>query len=391
MDSLFDDIQRRPGDLDRASNTTTTWEYLNRSGRPDVAVVRDELDRWFRRFPAGHQAELARRFRTDRRGDSLAPFFELFLHEMVVRFQCDVEVHPTTSVGTCPDFRVTCPNGKTSLLEATVAYEESVPDQGATSRHNDFLEALNRMKDRRFFLSVWIDGDSERPLPARKLRRQIEKRLAQLDPEQIEPDNARPRWKWREGRATIEVEAFPRPRQVRGDPESRSIVAVGHGMRQVGTWEAARDALAKKATRYGDPGVPYVVAVLPVPRLGLRFTRTEAMQALFGAEVVEYSMSLGGVQGGGRATREPNGVWVGRERPLHTRLSAVLILGGLRPWRIVEAEACLYHNPWAKLKYESALCRLPRGVPGESKMEWHGGTSLAQVFELADSWPRTPT
>ena len=92
---LFDDVPRSMGP--RASNSTT-WEFLNLSSAPDVALVREELERWFARYPDAERRELAARFRTENGGDTLAPFFELFLHELLLRLGCSIEVHPSVPV-----------------------------------------------------------------------------------------------------------------------------------------------------------------------------------------------------------------------------------------------------------------------------------------------------
>lgn len=81
--NLFDDIERT--DLGRATYSETGFRYLNRSARSDVRRVRELLESWFARYPNEHQSDLARRFRAAGRRGLEPPFFELFLHELLLR------------------------------------------------------------------------------------------------------------------------------------------------------------------------------------------------------------------------------------------------------------------------------------------------------------------
>jgi hypothetical protein len=89
---IFDAMQRTYAGP--ASHSEGRFSYYNRSARPGVETIRAALQDWFERYPQEHQSELRARFRSgnDRNFDS--SFFELFLHEMLLRLKCTVEVHP---------------------------------------------------------------------------------------------------------------------------------------------------------------------------------------------------------------------------------------------------------------------------------------------------------
>jgi hypothetical protein len=55
--------------------------------------------------------------------DFPSAFFELFLHELLLRLGCNVEVHPDPGTGSSrrPDFLVTDPDGQQFFLEAVLA------------------------------------------------------------------------------------------------------------------------------------------------------------------------------------------------------------------------------------------------------------------------------
>src|SRR4051812_34142080 len=102
--SLFDSCPREP---DRGARPADrAFAYLNGSGRPEGAAVRDVLDGWLERYPAAHRAALVARLRREDEHDTA--FFELALHEWAVRRGMEIEAVEPEVPGTrrTPDFRV---------------------------------------------------------------------------------------------------------------------------------------------------------------------------------------------------------------------------------------------------------------------------------------------
>src|SRR5659263_296580 len=85
---IFDDIQRRY--KGPALHGEKTFSFVNRSARPAVDAIRMVLEDWFARYPSADQPSLRRRFRDN--FDSA--FFELFIHEWLLRAGARVQVHP---------------------------------------------------------------------------------------------------------------------------------------------------------------------------------------------------------------------------------------------------------------------------------------------------------
>ena len=80
--SIFDDIPRE--DLEPPSSDETQFAYLNRSGRPAAARVREQVDTWFAAYPETHRETLAGRFRSAIDDQHRSAFFELFLNHLVL-------------------------------------------------------------------------------------------------------------------------------------------------------------------------------------------------------------------------------------------------------------------------------------------------------------------
>ncbi|KXB05054.1 hypothetical protein AKJ49_01460 [candidate division MSBL1 archaeon SCGC-AAA382A03] len=103
--NLFDDIER---DLERPRlDNEPCFEYLNISARIESQKIRELLEQWFKRYPSEHQDDLRGRFRDKDDRIHIGAFFELYLHELMIRSGYEVEVHPDINGTTNhPDFEV---------------------------------------------------------------------------------------------------------------------------------------------------------------------------------------------------------------------------------------------------------------------------------------------
>src|SRR4051794_6823694 len=105
MVSAFDDIQRQ-GD-EPASHLIGRFYYLNSSGREEAALVREKVDEFLNNYPAEHQATMIRGLRSRDDIRHRSSFFELALHELLLRQgHRVVEVEPELPGGRRPDFLV---------------------------------------------------------------------------------------------------------------------------------------------------------------------------------------------------------------------------------------------------------------------------------------------
>lgn len=101
--NLFDDVERT--DMTRREPGEPLVVYLNRSARPEVAIVRDRLEGWYANYPADTK-KMGFLGETD--GDFFAKSFELLVHESLIRSGCTIlAVEPDVSGSNAkPDFWV---------------------------------------------------------------------------------------------------------------------------------------------------------------------------------------------------------------------------------------------------------------------------------------------
>jgi len=385
---LFDDMTR--DDEGPASYSEPKFSYLNRSARPAFCAIRTVLEDWFSRYPEAHRNDLCGRFRSSDDRQHRSALFELFLHELLLRLGCLVEIHPSV-VGTCksPDFLVQSKTGGPFYLEAVVASGESRQEASTGAISRRLRDILDRLDSPNFFIGWKVRGSTQKPPAARKIKAFLKQRLAPLDPERVAGDlksggfNALPRWTYSHEGWLIEFFPIPKSTGLRGKPGVRSI-----GCELEAGWVDARtslrDAILEKAGKYGKLEYPFVVAV---NSLAWHLDKTDVMEALFGKEHFLFTQTPSGISGP-VPRRAPDGVWTSPEGPRYTRLSAVLLFEGLFPWSLSHCPVCLYHNPWAEKTLQSELDRLPKAVPiPGDPLKWLEGDRLHSVFDLPADWP----
>jgi len=127
-----------------------------------------------------------------------------------------VEIHPVVSnKATHPDFKVLKDGKPLFYLEATLA-ALSDEDTSTKARENQVYDALNRMKSPNFFIGVKVHKAPTSNPPGAKIRRFLERKLSNLDPDIIAKQfeqggfEALPRWKWRQDDWQSTFSLYPR-------------------------------------------------------------------------------------------------------------------------------------------------------------------------------------
>lgn len=385
---LFDAVERTDKGPMRYSEDR--FGYYNRSARPPVGRIRSLLQRWFDRYPGPHQAELRTRFRTD----FDAAFYELFMHELVLRLGYTTEVHPVIDPGATrrPDFLVRSDSGYQFLLECTLARDESEEEEGRRKVQEVLLDSINQLQSTNFMLDVDIHRVTTEAPSGRAIKEFLARELASLDPDELSRRyaseggwEALPELVY----ATDKVHLVFRPIPVRPDRRGKIERPIGMlgpvEMVEINPMLAVRRTVKKKATAYGDVRMPYVLAVNAVAEHGPH--RTDFIEALFGDVNLRVSRHASGRGSDSRWVRSPNGIWLGPTGPRHTRLSAVLFAVPATPWNLPHVPTLLIRNPWARHPDNSALACLPQAVISEENLAWKEGTSTGDIFGLEDGWP----
>ena len=123
--SLFDDMKRT--DASSRQPNEPFFAYLNRSADREATEIRGRLESWFGGFPVKDRDDVRGRFREDDDHAHRGATFELFIHELLIRLDCTVEVHPKISgKNSRPDFFARH-GGRVFYVEATVIDSKENP------------------------------------------------------------------------------------------------------------------------------------------------------------------------------------------------------------------------------------------------------------------------
>ncbi len=378
--TAFDLINRTSSDP--ASHIISAFEYLNTSARPAAAAVRDVVDDMLSRYPFEHHDQLLARFRSSNDVAHLGAFFELFLHELLIRSGCAIiEVEPRIEGSRhSPDFFVEAPCGTRFYLEATTASGRSSASSAEERRTNEAIEAINCVASPSFLLGVSYFGRPTQSLSLGRLRRGLMRWLAELnDGTRTSLGGSQPaHWSYEENGISFDIEAFPRSQPSAGGTRSIGLLSPEGGLVEV--HNAIRDVVKKKANDYRCHDVPYVVAVNT-----LEFSKWENfVTALFGTEVVRATRING--EWNYESARQANGLW----RPngaRHTRVSAVVGVSRMSPWNLAQRQTIFIANPRARQPIELTALEIDRTVVEGDWMQILRGRPNSEIFALPPNWP----
>ncbi len=381
METLFDVRPRT--DSAPALHSEDMFSFLARVDQPYWSAVREVLDLWFAELPAAEQDELRSRFHTGKYGEILSALWQLYLHALLVRTGLTVTPHPTL-VGTerRPDFLAV--RGNVGFyLEAAVVVE---PDEQASRRRvlGAIFDQINLVPSPCFWLRVYLDAEGEQPPAATRLRPFLADWLTTLDYDKaVELALAKrfeelPHVQWEAGGWKLRFLALPRVPPEQGP-------TIGMYPDEGGVFDPRSEVLPtlkKKASRYGQPDRPYVIAVL-CDNVVANDGDIEA--ALFGRMSVNFEKAGGETFYWG-ARRKSDGLWT-PERG--TRVSAVLSATELKPWTIPRVVPRLWTNPWAAKPLAVELPWAAKAAPTETEApEIVAPThSPHEVLGLERDWP----
>lgn len=374
---LFDDIPRP--DTDVPDHHEAAFAYLNRSGRPEAARVRQLVEDWLARYPAHDREALIARLRSTIDDQHWGAFFELFVHELLlVRGHRILEIEPTLPhTSKSPDFLVQAKEGHRLYLECVLATGRSQQEVAADARLNQALTALDRTCSPRHFLDLTVHGVPTAPISIKVMSKALRKWIAGL-PDDDRAMDAVP-FQHTEHGVTISLRAFPRRHPERA---RRAIGARFFPPRQVTADDDVRAALERKASRYGALDQPYVVAVNALKM----FAREDAaIDALLGSPCVVVQQEPEGFAH--FESRSPDGVWCRRSGARRKGLSAVLSTVGVDPWNFAVRRGRLIHNPWAEAAVPSFDLGVDDYQPEEGRYRITAGQSMGEIFGLPNGWP----
>ena len=371
--NLFDDIDRVQTGI--VSNVYSGFVLLNGDGSSDSQCLRNRLESWFEKFPASSKKDVRERFRSTNPETHEGALFELFLHELMTRLNCSVDVHPEVAGSdNRPDFLV-CHGGKLFYLEATTVGQRDGPFT-PNNDEQDAIDKLSTLCSPNFNLRIEMIGTLSRTLRRKHLVPRFAELLARHDPDTVLKlidtgglDSA-PSAKYEADGWSIEAWLLPISSRSRRNDQTRRITVMHRRAKRTNSVEPVRNAATKKSKKYGNPDLPLVVAVHT--RDAFYNGQDCDLDVLFGDERITYSHETA------RSSRRPNGIWSGDGG---RRISAFLRCQRVDVWNLSHAGVCLYTNPKQRhATLPDALFRLPHGKVSNDTMTWLEGEDIAQLL-----------
>ncbi len=261
---LFDDIERDKlpdcGEVPKSSfkllNDYDAWE--------DAPDLRSKCELWFEHFPAEHRKDIRNRFRSTNNQQHDGAFFELFLHELLIRLGCGVEVNPNVS-GKTPDFRVSH-GGQSIYIEATAVGRDS-GSLSLSSNEQDVIDKLNKLKSSHFCIGVAMEGDLSTTLSRNRVTSPFQALLKDHDPGEVQRSidkyglHEAPSERIECGNWTLTGWLAPISPENRSADSLRCIVEYPYRAEPVDPVTSVREALKEKARKYSQLDAPLVLAV----------------------------------------------------------------------------------------------------------------------------------
>lgn len=379
--SIFDDIARN--DVAVSLPDETLFSYLNRSGRPEAARVRELVDAWFAEYPETHRKPLVGRFRSPIDDEHRSAFFELFLHHLILaRGGKVLAIEPKLEhTNKSPDFCVESADGEQFYLEAVMATGRSAQETASHARLNTALAAIDEISSPNHFLDLTVHGLPTAPISIKKMRRALRSWIAGLPKDETAKDA--PPLKYEEHGATIQLRAWTRNKPA-GD-DARAVGIRHFPITQIAPSKDVRSALKKKASRYGKLDLPYLVAI---NALGHHSRESAVIDALLGTPYVRISRSASGKEIV-EDTRAADGIWYSAPdgQAQNTGLSGVLAFREIDPWNFVSRSGLLIPNPWATKPLPATGFGVDELKAAGDAYERTNGEPLSSLLELPGAWP----
>ncbi len=376
---IFDCYERT--DCSPSTYSESAYHFFDRHNSAAASRIRAELERWTLKYPAEFRDQLCGRFRTEFE----AAFFELLLHELFIRQNATVRVHPQAGDrGKRPDFEIALPGSmQTLVLEAVVCFDEAT--ELWLPRLKFVFDMINGIDCRDFFILIKeaIAKSPESP-PTRRIASELTSRLHQIEIgrslSSAEVGEVMTDFLYEDDTVRLLFEI----RRKHGARDRRQTQNIGM-LPVVSKWgdstHAIRRSLNAKAKRYGKLDKPFVIALNAIADWPQ--DEHERRQSLFGTRRDYVEAFTGQLQ----TKVLDDGFWGSAVHPKWTRVSAV-ILGRVFETNLPWARLCLYHNPWARHPLPPDAWPLPIAIMRDGRVVYENSDSkLADVLRLPADWP----
>lgn len=383
---LFDEQDRN--DPTPARHQESTFEFLNRIAGDYWDQPRSLMQAWLNHVTADTDYnDLRQRLRSRDDEQFRSAYLELYLHESLIRAGYTVTIHPKLpGTSSRPDFLAE--RDRERIYVEAIAPGSTPAAKAAAQRRAVLLDTVNQLDDPNFIL--WLDEltEGQQPPPAARMRADLGRWLAGLDPDDHWDLDDAPTYTWQHEGWSVRFKPIPIKPEARGrgGDHHRAIGVYAHT--EVGWIDdapAVRKALTGKHHQYGQLDAPFVIAV---GTYIFDRDRWHTTNALYGAAAIE----LGEARDEGTVTRQirrPDGYFGTPPTWQNRNVSGVLVVNQLMPYYVQRAEVTLWRhpNPMRTLPERPGLPGNTLILTGDRLSEIPPERTADELFGLPEHWP----
>ena len=345
---LFRDFIRTDPSSKRDSETS--FAFYDRSSRPEFSTYRKVLASWLNEMGPAGAAELVAQMSGGGDLGFESGVFELMTHASLMRLGYEVEIHPALKENNNrPDFLVRSAAGAPLAYVEVTTINPEIGDVADRQREGPVFDRLNRVQlpeDMRLGYHVEARGTASPSL--KRLAADVESWARTVSAEVRSKGQVERVFKAGDWEIGLRLIANFKPRP--GGPQIAFRMLRVFSMDTAEPAAALMAALDRKATRYGDLGLPFILVVADrTDRLGYLASDFAANVAggLFGPDITEHVEYRDGRRE--MQHRRGNGFWCRNARPDHIGVSAVLVFPQADIWKLREErwQPLLVQNPYA--------------------------------------------
>jgi hypothetical protein len=348
------------------------FSYLDASARPEAAEARQLVESWLEDYPADMLGRWLGDFRNNDDGQHDSAFFELFLFQFFKAAGWSVTVEPQLDgLQGRPDFLIENSDGLRIVVEAISPNAKSDEMRGKEKLTADIKDAINSIKISDYYL---VFEAVEAPAQSINKAKLIEALQGWLEtgpaPDQI--------FEYQDRGALVKIQVIHRPGRKTDDPNYRSIGIEMGGVSVSTPGEVVKRALQKKAGKYRELELPYLIAL---NARGFHDTEDDYLAATYGTLAVRFSLGPEGAEREPEMIRNHDGLFNEGGRPRKTNVSAALIFNGIAPWNWRDRRSCMIHNAYAERLLEDLTFSGDGYLPNGGILQKFEGLNVAALFE----------
>jgi hypothetical protein len=379
MTPLFDHFVRT--DPIPAINAESIFDGLNRLSWKNANEIRNLLETWYESYSIQNKKSFISRLRSKRNEDYQGAFFELFLHQLLIKMGFKVKVDPLIGGGNTPDFHAQSVTEEPFYLEARVVDPQSLRH---STREELVFDELNKLHSPDFMLDSQVRGKLTSNPRLKEIRAVFQSWIDQLDPQTINENGydyfTSHSKSFQQGTRIITLRPVALDPGVKVNPVSRPFLPPVIAD-FVDSKRPIIGGIQEKPRRYKNLDRPLIVAINSLDLSGV--SRSEILSVLFG------NTENTGHEDSARIIPSPDNrnlkrVWSPSQ---NTNLSAIILFNELQPNSITQAPFCLYENPWAAYSIPSSLRNIPHAKVEGEIVNWYKGNSASTVLGISETWP----